>query len=134
MTNENPAYTSVYLLELELENIRCFKEKVKIDFSDKNGGWKRWNIVLGDNGLGKTTLLQCIDFISSIYFDKVKRKLVPLPPIFPHLESYEAIAKMKLREVDLDFYQNEILLHSLFSEKTVEIKSNFLGIDKNNRE
>ena len=69
MAKENSEFTSVYLLHLELENIRCFKEKVEIDFTGKDGKWKRWNIILGDNGMGKSTLLQCIDFISNVYFN-----------------------------------------------------------------
>ncbi len=30
---------NAYLLSLELENVRCFGEKQKIDFSDDNGNW-----------------------------------------------------------------------------------------------
>ena len=50
----------VYFLKLELENVRCFGEKAVLDLSDGNGNWKRWTVVLGDNGMGKTTLLQCL--------------------------------------------------------------------------
>jgi predicted ATP-binding protein involved in virulence len=50
----------VYFLKVELENIRCFKEKVILDLSDGNGHWKKWTVILGDNGLGKTSILQAI--------------------------------------------------------------------------
>ena len=57
-TGEKPQHA--YFVSLELENVRCFKEKQKIDFSDSDGNWKRWTIILGDNGTGKTTMLQVL--------------------------------------------------------------------------
>ena len=56
--NEKPQ--NAYFLSLELENIRCFREKQKIDFSDGNKKPKSWTIILGDNGTGKTTILQAV--------------------------------------------------------------------------
>lgn len=50
---------NAYFLSLELENIRCFGERQKIDFSDNNKP-KQWTIILGNNGTGKTTILQCL--------------------------------------------------------------------------
>lgn len=48
----------IYFLDLELGNYRCFKERQVLKVSDEDGNWKRWTVILGDNGLGKTTLLQ----------------------------------------------------------------------------
>lgn len=50
----------VYFLGLELENVRCFGEKAKLDLSDGKGNWRKWTVILGDNGTGKTTLLQIV--------------------------------------------------------------------------
>jgi AAA15 family ATPase/GTPase len=50
----------VYFLKIELENIRCFGKKAILDLSDGNGNWKKWTIILGNNGTGKTTLLKAI--------------------------------------------------------------------------
>jgi hypothetical protein len=52
--------TPVYFLSLTVENVRCFGPKQTIDLSDGNGRPAPWTIILGDNGVGKTTLLQCL--------------------------------------------------------------------------
>lgn len=50
----------VYFLKLSIENLRCFKKRVEINFSDWNNKWKQWNILLGDNGTGKSSVLNVL--------------------------------------------------------------------------
>ena len=38
----------------------CFDDKQTLDLSNGNGKPARWTIILGDNGVGKTTLLKCL--------------------------------------------------------------------------
>lgn len=49
-----------YVLSLSVENVRCFGPKQTLDLSDGNGRPAQWTIVLGENGTGKTTLLQAL--------------------------------------------------------------------------
>jgi predicted ATP-binding protein involved in virulence len=49
-----------YFTSIELENVRCFGERQVLDLTDGKGLPAQWTILLGDNGVGKTTLLQCI--------------------------------------------------------------------------
>lgn len=51
---------TAYFLSLEVENVRCFGAKQKLDLSDGQGKPAPWTIILGVNGTGKTTLLQCL--------------------------------------------------------------------------
>lgn len=50
----------LYLKSLELENVRCFGKKQRIDFTSKGGKISQWTVILGDNGTGKTTILRSI--------------------------------------------------------------------------
>ena len=52
--------TSIYFMSLELENLRCFGQGQKLDLTDGSGSPAQWTLLLGDNGVGKTTLLQCL--------------------------------------------------------------------------
>ena len=49
-----------YFLAIEVENVRCFSQKQVLDLSDGQGRPARWTILLGENGTGKTTLLQLL--------------------------------------------------------------------------
>ncbi len=55
-----------YFLSLTVENVRCFGPAQRLDLSDRHGGHAPWTIILGENGLGKTTLLTCLAFIASV--------------------------------------------------------------------
>ncbi len=61
--------TGSYFLSLELENVRCFSERQTLDLSDGNGRPARWTILLGENGTGKTTILQLLVGLSTSYKD-----------------------------------------------------------------
>src|SRR5215203_4229440 len=50
----------VYFTSLEIENVRCFGDSQRLDLTGEDGQPARWTIILGDNGVGKTTLLQCL--------------------------------------------------------------------------
>jgi energy-coupling factor transporter ATP-binding protein EcfA2 len=53
-------FSSVYFLSLEVERVLCFKDLQVLDLSDGNGNPAQWTVILGDNGVGKTTLLRCL--------------------------------------------------------------------------
>ncbi len=51
-----------YISKISLENIRCFGELVTLNFllDEKSDRVAQWNLILGNNGTGKTTVLQII--------------------------------------------------------------------------
>jgi predicted ATP-binding protein involved in virulence len=52
-----------YFLSLSLENVRSFGEKQTISFAREDGRPAQWTIILGDNGVGKTTVLKSLAVI-----------------------------------------------------------------------
>lgn len=57
---ETPSNQGVYFLSLSVENVRCFAEKQTLDLSDGNGRPAQWTVILGNNGVGKSTLLDAL--------------------------------------------------------------------------
>ena len=62
MATENPR---VWFKSISLENVRSFGTKQTINFTDKEGNAARWNVILGDNGTGKTTVLKGLAYCFS---------------------------------------------------------------------
>ncbi len=71
-------YPPAYFLSIELENVLCFKTRQKLDLSDINGFPAQWTVILGDNGVGKTTLLRCLAGMEPISAPwKENREILP---------------------------------------------------------
>jgi len=51
---------ATFLTRLALENVKSFAGEHVLDLTDENGNPARWTLILGDNGVGKTTLLECL--------------------------------------------------------------------------
>jgi hypothetical protein len=68
--NNNATPPPAYFLSVSLENVRCFGPKQTLDLSDGEGRPAQWTIILGDNGTGKTTLLQAIAILEPVQSEK----------------------------------------------------------------
>ena len=49
-----------YFTHLSIENVRAFGERQEMKLADADGRPAPWTLIVGDNGVGKTTLLQCL--------------------------------------------------------------------------
>lgn len=80
--------TPVYFKKLALENIRCFSERQELILVDKDDRPARWTLIVGDNGVGKTTLLQCLARMRPVFNERPDEDFGPEPnPIEPKLAS-----------------------------------------------
>jgi energy-coupling factor transporter ATP-binding protein EcfA2 len=78
-SDESPEVSPVYFLSLEVENVLCFKDKQVLALTDKNGNPAQWTVILGDNGVGKTTLLRCLAGLEMIEeYDGEEKFICPL--------------------------------------------------------
>lgn len=51
---------SIYFLSLQISNARCFTETQTLSVAASDGRPAPWTLLVGDNGVGKSTLLQCL--------------------------------------------------------------------------
>jgi energy-coupling factor transporter ATP-binding protein EcfA2 len=49
----------VYLKKIRLQNIKCF-EDVTLEFPHTDGDYSGWSVILGENGLGKSTIVRAM--------------------------------------------------------------------------
>jgi ABC-type cobalamin/Fe3+-siderophores transport system ATPase subunit len=50
----------LYIRNLEIEQVKCFANKQQIDFTGRDQRISQWTVILGENGIGKTTILRSI--------------------------------------------------------------------------
>jgi len=75
----------MYFTSLKIKNVKSFGEEQELSLLNADGSVARWTLILGDNGVGKTTLLKCLAW------------MVPViaPPKFEYVEQRK-IAKILL--------------------------------------
>lgn len=66
----------MYLQQCTIRNIKCF-DNITLDFRNPDGGIRLWNVLIGENGTGKTTLLQAMAM--ALMGEKAASVLLPRP-------------------------------------------------------
>lgn len=79
----------MYFLSLEIQNIRCFGQKQRLDLRDSNGALAPWTLLLGDNGVGKTTLLECLTWMRPVEEPEKKKKRQNKTTIKPFMDGFD---------------------------------------------
>ena len=81
---------SVYFTKLVLENIRSFSERQELTLDGDNGRPAQWTLIVGDNGVGKTTLLQCLARMRPVFNEPSDENSGPTPdPVEPEFAGEE---------------------------------------------
>ena len=81
---------SVYFKKLVLENIRSFSERQELTLESADGKPAQWTLIVGDNGVGKTTLLQCLARMRPVFNEPSDENSGPTPdPVEPEFAGEE---------------------------------------------
>jgi predicted ATP-binding protein involved in virulence len=91
-SDTNKKSTPVYFASIEVENVLCFKTPQKLDLCNANGFPEQWTVILGDNGVGKTTLLRCIAGMKPYYIERME---ITVPQLFQFSLWRESPIKLK---------------------------------------
>ena len=64
--SDNPIGPEMYFSYLKLKNTKCFGDEQTLDLKNTDGTISPWTLILGNNGLGKTTLLKCLVWMTNV--------------------------------------------------------------------
>ena len=94
-----PERTHLYFTRLAVQNVRAFGKAQTLDLTVEGGRPAPWTLILGENGVGKTTLLQCIARMRPIPAVKRQKATVASPGI--------DVGKPNVVEPELSQFENE---------------------------
>ncbi len=101
----------MFLKHLSLNNIRCF-ESAELDFDLPGGKNRKWTVLLGENGTGKTTVLKTLalamagsDALSELVGDP--RRWIRSGADHGTIRLSIETARGEVREISLDFLRSE---------------------------
>lgn len=61
----NQEIAGVYLSKVTISDFHCFKGENEINFTRPDGRYQQWNVILGNNNTGKTTILRLLSGLSA---------------------------------------------------------------------
>jgi predicted ATPase len=133
---QNTDQPAVYFNKLYMKNVRCFKGNHEIDLGNGNGEPSQWTVILGNNNVGKTTILRVIaNFNKTRNYKEVTKQEYENKNLFKNTTDSSKYITIKEEYLFnglelIKFYKNKWKLHN-----TVTIDSNLLrniAINKKN--
>jgi AAA15 family ATPase/GTPase len=121
----------VYFGSIEVENVLCFRNHQKLNLCDAEGFPAQWTVILGDNGVGKTTLLRCLasmqPFVGELFANgevkvspRISLGIIPWSEIFTPRLSGLSITAQFIYGLSITNKNN------LFSKEKLEVKNETL--------
>ncbi len=104
---QNTDQFGVYLNKLYLKNVRCFKGNHEINLNDGNNNPIQWTVILGNNNVGKTTLLRAVSLFE--FFNRKKKQKVD-----NDFREFNLFQKYVAIDENLLFIGSELLLKDKF--------------------
>ncbi len=117
----NTDNNAVYFLSLSLENVRCFGERQTLDLSDGNGKPASWTVILGDNGTGKTTLLQLLSGIQICVRNLIPYNQGEIPSLYEIQPNLLRILKNNKTHIEASFFCGHKLTENIECSNPITI-------------
>ncbi|AXE18735.1 hypothetical protein DR864_13735 [Runella rosea] len=130
----NQEIEGVYLSKVTIKNFNCFRGEQTISFTRPDGRYQQWNVILGNNNTGKTTILRLLSGLVD------SKKIKMFFPLVPQIKIYidRLISKDVVAAISLQTLNNNELIQvedypSRLDSKTIPKKIQIYGYGTSRR-
>ena len=126
---------TIYFLSLELENVRCFAEPQVLSLVDLSGRPAPWTLLVGDNGVGKTTLLQCLAWMRPTPYYITATEQEGIQPLL-HDQDPPVMARLLRDGTDITTLRAEMVQISILTSRlprTARVRTGIEVLARNNK-
>lgn len=112
---------ATFVTQLDLLDVKSFAGEQYLDLTDENGNPARWTLLLGNNGVGKTTLLECLTQLSPHFnSDTGAGEKDPLVYLEPRIAfaSNDAIFSLRRNDAPACMMQATFVANSILDHAT----------------
>ncbi|RDB06959.1 AAA family ATPase [Runella aurantiaca] len=109
----------VYLSKVTIKDFNCFRGEQTISFTRPDGRYQQWNVILGNNNTGKTTILRLLSGLSiSREMYKIHNEILPAGAFSDkYLHEYFSQQHEFTVKSNLQYFKKHILKNALWGYK-----------------
>ncbi len=100
-------HRSLYVSKASIAQFKCFESRQDVSFADESGKISQWTFLIGENGVGKTTVLQLIAGLFPTHQERRSRPTAAFQDT-PDISLFDSKTTSDNFSIEVEFHQGDL--------------------------